>query len=74
MQITYLEYAEHAVDSLLRSIVEAQGNCESPIEEEVATALIRMAVSRFRKSAVEGFRVDLALKHPFCDSDNCLTM
>ncbi len=48
----YLEYAEHGVDSMSRSIVETQGNCESPFEEEVAAALIRHGLEPVPKSAV----------------------
>lgn len=60
----YLDYAEHGVDSMSRSIIETQGNCESPFEEEVAAALIRHGLEPVPQVGCGGFRIDLALKHP----------
>lgn len=68
----YLEYAEHGVDSMSRSIVETQGNCESPFEEEVAAALIRHGLEPIPQVGCGGFRIDLALKHPAHPGIYCL--
>jgi very-short-patch-repair endonuclease len=68
----YLEYAEHGVDSMSRSIVETQGNCESPFEEEVAAALIRHGLEPVPQVGCGGFRIDLALKHPAYPGIYCL--
>ena len=68
----YLEYAEHGVDSMSRSIVETQGDCESPFEEEVAAALIRHGLEPVPQVGCGGFRIDLALKHPAHPGLYCL--
>jgi very-short-patch-repair endonuclease len=68
----YLEYAEHGVDSMTRSIVETQSNCESPFEEEVAAALIRHGLDPVPQVGCGGFRIDLALKHPAHPGVYCL--
>lgn len=68
----YLEYAEHGIDSISRSIVETQGNCESPFEEEVAAALIRHGLEPVSQVGCGGFRIDLALKHPTHPGIYCL--
>jgi len=68
----YLEYAEHGVDSLSRSISEAQSSCESPFEEEVAAALIRHGLEPVPQVGCGGFRIDLALKHPSQSGLFCL--
>ena len=68
----YLEYAEHGVDSLSRAIVETQGDCESPFEEEVAAALIRHGLEPVPQVGCGGFRIDLALKHPAHPGLYCL--
>lgn len=68
----YLEYAEHGVDALSRSVVETQGDCESPFEEEVAAALIRHGLEPVPQVGCGGFRIDLALKHPAHPGLYCL--
>jgi very-short-patch-repair endonuclease len=68
----YLEYAEHGVDSMSQSIVETQGDCESPFEEEVAAALIRHGLEPVPQVGCGGFRIDLALKHPAHPGLYCL--
>lgn len=68
----YLEYAEHGVDSMSRSIVETQGDCESPFEEEVAAALIRHGLEPVPQVGCGGFRIDLAIKHPAHPGLYCL--
>lgn len=68
----YLEYAEHGVESISRSIVETQGFCESPFEEEVAAALIRNGLEPVPQVGCGGFRIDLALKHPAHPGLYCL--
>ncbi len=68
----YLEYAEHGVDSMSRTIVETQGECESPFEEEVAAALIRYGLEPVPQVGCGGFRIDLALKHPAHPGLYCL--
>jgi very-short-patch-repair endonuclease len=69
---SYLEYAELGVDSLGRIIVETQGDCESPFEEEVAAALIRYGLEPVPQVGCGGFRIDLALKHPSNPGIYCL--
>ena len=68
----YLEYAEHGVDSMSRTIVETQGECESPFEEEVAAALIRHGLEPIPQVGCGGFRIDLALRHPAHPGLYCL--
>ncbi|MBL8888653.1 MAG: DUF4011 domain-containing protein [Planctomycetaceae bacterium] len=68
----YLEYAEYGVDSMSRAIVETQGKCESPFEEEVAAALIRHGLEPIPQVGCGGFRIDLALKHPANPGAYCL--
>lgn len=68
----YLEYAEHGVDSMSRTIVETQGECDSPFEEEVAAALIRHGLEPIPQVGCGGFRIDLALKHPAHPGLYCL--
>jgi len=68
----YLEYAEHGVDALSRSIVETQSDCESPFEEEVVAALIRHGLEPVPQVGCGGFRIDLALKHPAHPGLYCL--
>jgi very-short-patch-repair endonuclease len=68
----YLEYAECGVDSMSRAIVETQGKCESPFEEEVAAALIRRGLEPIPQVGCGGFRIDLALKHPTHPGVYCL--
>ncbi len=68
----YLEYAEHGVDSISRSVVETQGICESPFEEEVAEALIRRGLEPVSQVGCGGYRIDLALKHPGYPGLYCL--
>ena len=69
---SYLEYAEIGVDSLGRTIVETQSECESPFEEEVAAALIRHGLEPVPQVGCGGFRIDLALKHPSNPGIYCL--
>ena len=69
---SYLEYAELGVDSLGRTIVETQSECESPFEEEVAAALIRHGLEPVPQVGCGGFRIDLALKHPSNPGIYCL--
>ena len=69
---SYLEYAELGVDSLGRTIVETQVECESPFEEEVAAALIRHGLEPVPQVGCGGFRIDLALKHPSNPGIYCL--
>jgi very-short-patch-repair endonuclease len=69
---SYLDYSEHGVDSLSRTIVETQGECESPFEEEVAAALIRHGLEPVPQVGCGGFRIDLALKHPSNPGIYCL--
>lgn len=70
LRLSYFEYAEHGVDSISRSIVETQGNCESPFEEEVAGALTRHGLEPVPQVGCGGFRI--ALKHPAHSALYCL--
>jgi very-short-patch-repair endonuclease len=68
----YLEYAEHGVDSIARTVVENQSSFESPFEEEVASALIKYGLEPVPQVGCGGFRIDLALKHPTHPGLYCL--
>ena len=68
----YLEYAERGVDSLATSVTLTKQNCESPFEEEVASALVRRGLEPVAQVGCGGFRIDLALKHPKRTGEFCL--
>lgn len=68
----YLEYAERGIDSLGRTTREIASECESPFEEEVASALIRHGIEPVPQVGCGGFRIDLGLKHPDRPGEFCL--
>ena len=68
----YLEYAESGVDSLARRIDSISGDCESPFETEVATALVQNGLDPVAQVGCGGFRIDLALRHPSRPGEFCL--
>ena len=68
----YLEYAERGVDTLSKHVTSLAGECESPFEEEVASALVRHGLDPVAQVGCGGFRIDLALKHPDRPGEFCL--
>ena len=68
----YLEYAEHGVDMLGRTIAETAGEFDSPFEEEVAAALVRIGIEPVSQVGCGGFRIDLAIRKPQYPGQYCL--
>ncbi|WP_430452727.1 DUF4011 domain-containing protein [Rhodopirellula europaea] len=71
---SYLSYAEKGVDTLDLAMQEIAGEADSPFEEEVAAALIRIGLQPVSQVGCGGFRIDLALKHPDRPGQFCLAI
>ncbi|WP_153555575.1 DUF4011 domain-containing protein [Roseimaritima sediminicola] len=71
---SYLSYAERGVDTLDLAMQEIAGGTDSPFEEEVANALIRLGLEPVSQVGCGGFRIDLALKHPERPGHFCLAV
>ena len=72
----YLDYAEHGVGSLSKTVDSLSGEFDSPFEEAVAKALIARGFDPVPQVGSGGFKIDLALKHPrhrgrFCLGIEC---
>ena len=60
----YLDYAERGISALALDLEDAQGDAESPFEEEVLRSLRAMGYDVTPQVGVAGYRIDIGVRHP----------